>query len=55
MYNGFASNCITINDTVAEVDNFTALQHLEWLKKHYTTDEIILDHPDYAKYLTVGA
>jgi hypothetical protein len=58
MYNGFASNCITINDTVASVDKFKALQHIEFLKTHYpfyTMDEILLDHPNYNQYLTEEA
>jgi len=52
MYNGFIDNYMVINDTVAEVDKFKDLQHIERLKKWYTINEILLDHPDYAKYLT---
>jgi len=58
MYNGFASNCITINDTVAEVDSWHDIKHIEFLKTHYpfyTVAEILENHPDYTKYLTEEA
>lgn len=52
MYNGYADDHAILHNTIEEIDKYHDLKHIERLKKHYSIEEILLDHPEYSIYLT---
>jgi hypothetical protein len=52
MYNGYADDHTILHNTIAEVEKWNDLKHIDFLKKHYTINEILLNHPEYSIYLT---